>query len=316
MPRLSDQDYRARLRFIRHYTTGFEAADGYDARSVSRWSPARKAQVTRYYEQLRGLMSRPHYVYRPRKKSNLDAAKKLNQTKVYGKINVGIIRVPTVFEQEKDGRVKKEIVKPKIKINKKGALTVKVKSFERVPIYFDEYDITPEELALHPEETIERLLNSADQFKFYTIMAGEYEILGAGRDVPQFHRPGGLINHVRQLQEKYSADNYDPENPSSSYYGNWLRGFIGYNFGENRNPRSYVEAQQRMQQEKKKITKQIKSAKAYITRLNSAIHDIRANKRLSKAEKIKRIKAKQKLILKQDKRIDELIISRLKSMRD
>jgi hypothetical protein len=91
------ESYKTALKRIRPYTSGFGAASGYDLRKANNWSSARKAAIRRYWNVINDLTTGHYsYNYRPRKKKNLVEARRARGVDHYKKLKV--VPVRTVAE--------------------------------------------------------------------------------------------------------------------------------------------------------------------------------------------------------------------------
>lgn len=189
---------------------GFEARDGYDLRKFDDWTPAQKAKVTRLYNLVDHLTARPFYVYRGRKPENIRLMQEVAQHEEFPKeLKVAFIPSPAK-------------IKPKIRITKKRHVVIKQGHITRRAVTFSELGITPEQVAQDPKWATQEAIQDVVG-KSFQIKAGKYLI-------PTVYSRGYLPRKVAMLVEKYGSDNYDPDDPSSSYFGNWLGGFEAYDW--------------------------------------------------------------------------------------
>ena len=260
---MNDSTYSVKLKLIRPFTIGFLSSDGFDLRDLDQWSSAKKASVNRYYNLIQRLTTRAYYVYRPRSKKRLHAIRRSMGVEDYRKLKVGIIQVPTRYDE----RGKRVRIKPKLTFRKDGTVSIKIRNVTRETILFEEYGITPEILAQDPELVGWGIQQETD-YEQYTIMAGEFEV---GKGVPKFLRNGDLVAEIAKLVESYGADKFDPNDKNSHFFGNWLFGLIGYNFEHNEDLFNYIDSLEKYKKEREVINKKIKSYKQYIEKLEEHI---------------------------------------------
>lgn len=296
-------DYVARVKFIRPYTTGFSATDGYDLRSPH-FSSAQKTQINKYYKAVRALTSRSHYIYHPRKKSNLSAVLKSTGVGHLKKFRVGILQVPTELTEEGE----KKVIKPQIRVTRSGKVKIKIKNIMRDTLLFSDYGYSEIDVAMYSTDIIDEIV-SQNGYKYYSIIAGEYEV---GKGVPRLYTPDKVKEEIAKLIEAYSATNFDPNNSSSSYFGNWLFGLNGYNFSNVNQAANYLIALRDYKTRRDKISGQIKNAKIYKEKLLNKVSEIKRSKKISQKKKDKLLEVKYKQIEKQRLRINKLIVQRTK----
>lgn len=203
------------------FAEGFEPSDGFDLREVDKWSPAKKAEVTKMYKLVDHLSARPFYVYRGRKKKNIRKVQEASQHEKFPKKLV-VAFVPVANTKET----------PRIKISRKGIVTIREGRVRRRSIIFRDHGITPKDL----ENDAEGIMNELDKRirgKRYVIQAGKYEI------VNEVLTPSALPARVRKYIEKYNATDYDAGDPNSSFHGNWLLGINAYDFNVREDLREY-----------------------------------------------------------------------------
>ncbi len=189
---------------------GFDATDGYDIRKFHDWTPAQKARVTKLYNLVDNLSSRPFYIYRGRKPENIRLMQEVSQHEQFPKeLKVAFIPSPAR-------------IKPKIRITKKRVVVIKQGNITRRAIAFSELGITPEQVALDPKWATKK---AAEQVvgEHFQIKAGKYLI-------PQIYGRSYLPRKVAMLVERYGSDRYNEDDPNSSYFGNWLTGFESYDW--------------------------------------------------------------------------------------
>lgn len=199
---------RERVKQLRQLGAPYTPGQGYDLRSLSDWSPQQKAAITRSYESIKTLLSRETVTKIPRKKENLNALKEAYNKDAPKWLNRVFIPTDDPGQPHTYRVGKKRYNKKTKKYERK--VTVKTPQMTRHVINLD-----IEGLATDPVNTI---LETFDPFKendIFVIRAGEwYSRFGGKRD--------DAANALYYLRTTYSADKYDKNNPSSSYWKNWL----------------------------------------------------------------------------------------------
>lgn len=296
--------YLDKLRFIRQFTRGFAARDGYDARKYATWSSARKAQITRYYSAITAKLSRSHYLYHPRTSAHLRAGLRYVGMSSYRKLRVVILSVPMTMTIE--GEYKP--VKPKIRFTSTGEMVVNIRGIERRALLFEELGYTPDEVISQPEVVMADIM---DRFpaQRYAVIAKEYEV---GRGIPQLYRGSEIVSVITAFLEKYNDEDYDPDDSNSSYWGNWLHGVMAYSFGDINEQLSYLRSMADFREQVRRGNEQRRMLRKKVYRIEQSIKRINRQRTLSKEEKEKRIKPKLKQIEKLQHEIRLLLAERLK----
>jgi len=210
-------NYSQRLKAIRPFVDF-----NYDLRRPL--SSAAKAKISRYYDYIEKLTVRPHQIYRARSAKNLRAVQRYAQHDTKHKA-IKVAFVPN----DGTGRVK-------VRVSKKGQVSGKSGHLRFFNIAFD-----AKKLAEQGREYVERKIKNGPVAKRYSIQAGEFEV--ASTYLPPGQGAGGdIVTQVLRHMERYGADKFDPENPSSHYFGNWLFGVNGYNFAAQAELSQYREA--------------------------------------------------------------------------
>lgn len=228
--RKSPQWYKAAVKHLRHYSNVFDPADGYDLRYIRKWTPAQKAKVTRTMELVNKLQGQPHKVYRPRKKERLKEAQRFAHDEVTKVLNVAFI---PVADPSKPANIR--FKKDKITITQHGVKRAKV-------------DIDYDLLTADPDAALDMAFEAA-KADAYTIQAGLFEIGVTFTDEDL------LKEKIQQLMHKYGTSNYNPENPNSSHYKNWMHGIIAFYFDKNQEWGDFRAARARARAEHKRKLK-------------------------------------------------------------
>ena len=303
MSKVTPQEYRERAHLIRHYTKGFDAAGGYDLRKVGSWSSAQKASVTRYFNLVKSLSAKPHYIYRPRSKENLRVAKQALGVESYRKLKVGIIQVPS------------EGARAAVRITPQKQMKIKVRGVSRQLLPFEDYGYTPEDFALDPEGVIDAILEQENDFRYFTTMAGEFEV-GAwqrgGKGIPEYHLPEKIKDAVMSLINAYNSDEHDPNDPNSHHYTNWMRGLIGYNFEQRKRFMDYNRALLAHREKLEVIDTKIMRGKTQIKRWDKDLNSIKRRRKISPKQRNKMVKTIEGKIKDKKRTINQLLYAKIK----
>jgi hypothetical protein len=220
--RRSNQFYKHAINIIRHgffdsdlekksgkLADGFNAKDGFDLRYIKDWSPAQKAKVTKMFAAIDELTSRPFKVVKPRRKDHLERLQKTSQheRKIKG------LKVAFVPVADPSDKIKITYTKTAVKIKERNVGKWNI-------------ELDKKKLLIDPETEINKKI-AANSARVYNVMAGKFFI-----PKPLFSA-AEVTAEVIKRQEKYNADDYDENDPNSSYWGNWLGGLIAYDY-ENR----------------------------------------------------------------------------------
>lgn len=241
--RRSSDFYKHAVKLLRKYADGFTPSDGYNLRYYDDWSPSMKGRVTRVFQAVDELTARPYKVIRPRSRKNLRRLQQAAQHEAAPKA----LKVAFVPVADPDAPVAVTYTKRAVKIRQKGVEYITV-------------DIDPQALIEDPQAAAQAVVREFPA-KVYTLQAGKYEI----REPLYTARQVG--NAITKYQNKYNADDYNSEDPNSSYFGNWMHGVRAYNYetrfdmkqfrADRRAARRDLKAARRAQ--KRKIKRMIKS---------------------------------------------------------
>lgn len=296
--------YLDKLRFIRKFAGGFEATDGYDARNFKNWSSARKAQITKYYNAITAKLSRTHYLYRPRTKAKLKAGLQYTGMSQFKKLRVVILSVPVdMFE---DGSYRP--VRPRVSFTKAGDMVVNIRGIDRRVLLFEELGYTPEEFAQQPEDVLNDIINRYPA-KSYAIVARDFEV---GRGIPNFYSSDSVIATVLKLMADYGGEDYDEDDPNSSYYGNWLHGLVAYDFKNIREQIDYNKSLIRYRKSVEEDKEERKKLRKKIERLQRAIKETNRRRDIPRELKNRTNNRRLKEIEKAKAEIRKLLAKRLK----
>lgn len=217
---------------------GFDAADGFNMRDVDSWSPAQKAKATRVFNQIKELTARPYYVYRGRKKENIDRVQEATSPKPYPK-EVTIAFVPVARPGEK----------PEIKFTSTEVLDVddKPKQIDTIeivergttakPIYWADVGVSPEMLADDPKAAVAKM-HKAIGAREYSPMTG---VLGLSQTAESYS-PGMLLKEIIKIQNDYPGR-----------WKNFLFGVQAYSFKRRRDLQTYRVAKEKAKVAQRKL---------------------------------------------------------------
>ncbi len=231
------------IKLVRPYADGFTATDGYDIRSLNRiklkpkarprrrvdkvtgevfetkeYTPreinavlsyAKRKKLQRYFDVINFNMAEPHIVKRPRNKKRLRSLQEFSQHEDYPK-DLKVAFLPAAHGAKKTKLVWKGDVLKKIIQN----------GITRYTINFDKKRFVQD-----PEKEIDAALNQTSS-KYFMVQAGKHVIYKSGG-------PANLVKkEILNLQGRYGADKFDPNDPNSHHFGNWLNGIIGFDISE------------------------------------------------------------------------------------
>lgn len=269
---VTKDNYKTAVKLVRHYASGFTTNDGYDLRkSFSSLTPYKKKKLRQYYYNIMMLRSRPHRVVRPRNKTRLRNLQQYAQH-------------PTILKGLKAAFVPVADPDRPIKITYKKDRVTRIKETDRISsdqIKFDMID-----LALDPEIEAQRAIDELKADR-YLLMAGEYLInTNVSSDAES------LLEQIQHFQNKYSKEDFDEDDPNSSYWGNWLIGVKGYYFDKTGDWRDYHLQKIVMQELMKELrnSKSLKKRKTQISKLKQA------RKLLKQLERTKDRQKRQEII--------------------
>lgn len=217
----SPREVAQAVRIIRRYADGFGAKDGFDLRALSKQgskalTKSQRQKLYRYFNTIAELESRPHQIIRPRNKKRLRAMQEFSRHTDFPK-DLKVAFYPT---------------EGKVKIRWSGnrpTQAVRLDTGEIITSLF----FNMRQLVTNPDREIANTLGKANDDSFFYIMAGEHMIRRA------FDK-SGVTREILILMERYSGDHEDPNDPNSSFFGNWMLGLEvqqGLGFFEQRDKR-------------------------------------------------------------------------------
>lgn len=238
-------DYKTMAKLVRPFAKIFAAREGYRLDKIDEWKPAQKAKLTRYYKKAIMLASKQFELYHSNDAESMERMADLSNQKGFPEFN-------QVFYPAPPGS--------KIHYNKKTNTATATGMRSSVTAYYwEQFGVTPEQLIADPAGVVKAVVAQLPQRKF-SIKAGEYSI---GKGVPLIYLAGGLSNKVAQLIEKYSSDVYDPNNPNSHYWGNWLTGIDAWEFEDRIAEQDFITATRGESDERRRYKRALRKRLQY-----------------------------------------------------
>ena len=195
---------------VKHYNlTGktFTASEGYDLRKIGKLTPAQKAKVTRYFDELhrQTASSQPLHIYKPRRKDRIKKALHLVGAKRFPGFTGVFVQSPTPE-------------RPRIKETARGTLkVVDPRGVSSIPVYFDK-----RQMAIDAAREILRAINEqAPNSEYYKIQAGRFIMEKATYTIHD------IAEEVIKLQGAYNRVRPDGT-LDAHHHSKWLHGVIAY----------------------------------------------------------------------------------------
>lgn len=214
--------------------SGFQAKDGYDMRDVENWTPQQKQKLSRVFNQIKQLTDRPYYVYRGRKKENIERVQEATSPHGYPK-EVKIAFVPVARPGE---RPEIKFTKTDVKIDDKPVTIDTVEIVERgvtkKPIYWADVGVTVDFLREHPAKAVAKM--------HAAIGAKEYSPMSGTREQPESYGPKALVREIRDLIYGY------PDR-----WPKFLLGVIAYSFPRQVDLQRYRKSRTKAQLAQRKV---------------------------------------------------------------
>ena len=214
--------------------TGFAAKDGFDMRDVESWTPQQKQRITRVFNQIKQLTDRPYYVYRGRKKENIERVQEATSPHGYPK-EVKIAFVPVARPGEKP------VIKfttTDVVIDDEPTTIETVEIIERdvtkKPIYWADVGVTVDFLRAHPAQAVAQMHKA--------IGAKEYSPMSGTRQQPESYGPKALVREIRNLIYGY------PDR-----WPKFLLGVIAFSFPRQVDLQSYRKSRTKAQLAQRKV---------------------------------------------------------------
>lgn len=238
----SELTYRDKLMRLRALSHSFDPGDGFDLRKIENWSPATKRKITNAYKQVDEMIYSIHKVYRPRKRKNLKIVAKefWNRDKIPDwltaiPIQVTAPNLPSRIKISKSGRVRLQEKMPSGEI------------FTSEHVYFD-----IEKLIKEPEKEVNETLSRFPDDALFAIITGDHVSTMGGNKINTELR-------VLNLMKTYSAGNYNPNKPSSRYFGNWLFGLRYMGNGPHERFQKYASVKAKYKEQRRRKRMRAKS---------------------------------------------------------
>lgn len=220
--RLTNSQYAELIKRIRPFVSFDWNLNDVKKYGLSKYD---KQTIKIYYKEIKALQSRPHQIYRPRKKENLRTSQEYSQHQKKLKY-LKTAFVPT------DGQ------KAKIYFSKKGKMKVILGSkVEQKFIPLDAKKLSKNAIN-HVNEKIKNYGNKT-RFK---VNAGEYEINKTMEKI-------FVAQYVQSLVDQYSTDKAKKE---EHYFGRWLNGLKAITFKNQKNYQAYKKALKEERAKRKK----------------------------------------------------------------
>jgi len=242
----TEKRYKEDVKLLRQYFNNF-GPKNIDLRK--HLSPQQKAKITRYSEDLSEIISGsfrkvPIYRYKTKKKKR-KIQESVHQGAYYSPhLKYALVPVPSPKSE------------PKIEIHRDGSVVVSDSGVYRTYVNFNFDD-----LVMDRYNRIQEILDQFSNVRSWFISAGNHEIHRSPEAV-NMPPDADHINFVlERLMEQYGADKYDPENPSSHFYGNWLNGLIGYRFDNQKDFKAYQRSKRLTRQAREDLRDRIKKNK-------------------------------------------------------
>jgi hypothetical protein len=174
---------------------GFSAADGFDLGDVESWTPQQKQKVSRVFNQIKQLTERPYYVYRGRKKENIERLQEATSPHGYP-AEVDIAFIPVARPGEKP-EVKFTTDEVEIDDEPTTIETVEIieRDVARKPIYWADVGVSEELLREHPRQAVMKM--------HAAIGAKEYSPMSGAHSQPESYGVNALVREIRDLQFGY-----------------------------------------------------------------------------------------------------------------
>lgn len=215
------KDYATMAKRIRPFAKQFSARNGYNLKDIDSWTPAMKGQLTKHFKKGVELTSRQVELYHSPNEDNMEAVAELAGQKGY--------RFNSVFYPAPPGF--------KLRYNKRtNTVQATGPRAQFVTYDWDQFGVSPEQLADDPQGVALAVMNQLDHRRF-SIRAGEGNI---GKGARAIRTATTTAGRIQALIEKYNADDYDPDDPNSSWFGNWLLGIEGWDFDSRESEEDYT----------------------------------------------------------------------------
>lgn len=207
-------DYVRLVKLLRRIAKGFDAADGFDLRNTSAWTPSQKAKVTRYASEAACLTAQPHVEYHGTPEAVKAVWEQTGIKPSLKKFKVGFVP----WHDDGSGE------KPRIRISR-NVMVVSGSTRTKRTVDFD-----PLALALDPVSEVKACRDAMGKgIEYFTLNMGMIE-QGIGLDLP------AATKRVIKLMNEYDGQSMPArsknkkDNPSAHDWRKWLKGLNGYTF--------------------------------------------------------------------------------------
>jgi len=175
---------------------GFEARDGYDMRDVDSWTPQQKQKLSRVYNQIKQLTERPYYIYRGRKKENIERLQEATSPHGYpAEVDIAFIPVARPGEKPEIKFTTTDIVDEDDKPQTIETVEIIERDVTRKPIYWEDVGVSEKLLREHPREAVLKMHKA--------IGAKEYSPMSGAHSQPESYSVNALVREIRDLQFGY-----------------------------------------------------------------------------------------------------------------
>lgn len=220
---------------------GFKAADGYDLRDVENWTPQQKAKLTRVFNQVKQLTERPYYVYRGRKRANIERVQEATSPHGYPKeVDIAFVPVARPGERPQIRFTKTEVVLDDVPTVVE-TVTIRERGVDTMPVYWADVGVSKEDLEESPSKAIAKM--------HAAIGAKEYSPMAGARQQAESYTPKELLREIRDIMYGY------PER-----WPKFLLGVQAYTFSRRTDLSSYRNAKTKAKDVQKKIRDKEKAA--------------------------------------------------------
>ena len=230
---------KAALKLVRRYVPGeFAASNGFDLRKISSGLPKKHlTKLQRYFDIINFKQTEPHIIVRPGKRNRTYTNKNGEVIRTVKDLNRKKIRSLQQFAQHEDypSGLKIVFLPASLESNDVEIIWNKNKVEKVIQSGQTRYsiDFNKNLLLTDTENEIAKALNATDATHFM-IQAGKHLIYNAASI------KSSVSGNVVALMNNYSAENHDPDDTNSHYYGNWLNGVVGWRFDNIHEGRKFI----------------------------------------------------------------------------
>lgn len=205
---------------LRDVASGFDAKHGYRLADFDEWTPAQKAKITKYHNELQRMTAQPWTIHHERSSTKRE---KMNEVLGYDTgYKFKVVILPYVKKVDKRGRE----VKPKVSLTKQGAVRVGNKWYNKVSVQLNQVA-----LARNSKAEVARVLEAVPDAQRFTILTNPHN------EMPGLYDRSLIADRVRQLMLKYDGIKPLPrgsgnagDSPKHHKWTLWMHGLVGYEF--------------------------------------------------------------------------------------